>query len=142
MVSKFAFKFNLCRYIEEKQQKKDAMKARATAAAGPGYVAPSLVSSSGSREGFKEGSASKLKQPPTRTASGKLMGVGVGGWIPLGLDNTFHSRYFALVKTRFDDCQYLLMTAGGVRVTNLTPPASGGNPSLGGRSKAGARWRT
>ena len=41
--------------------------------------------------------------------------------VPVGLDTTFHTMLFLCVKTRYT---VLLMTAGMIRVTNLTPPGS------------------
>ena len=66
---------------EEKERKKEEMRSRAAAAAGPGYVAPSLVSGGtfDKNEAFKEGSGRNLKAPPQRTASGHLMGISGGG---------------------------------------------------------------
>ena len=63
---------------EEKDRKRYEMRARAMAAAGPGYAAPKLVTQNSFKadEAFKEGTASTVTVPPNRTASGHLMGIG------------------------------------------------------------------
>lgn len=65
----------------ERNARAAAMKARAARAAGGAYKSPSLVTHGSFKksEAFKQGSASMLQGSPTRTASGKLIGLGPAG---------------------------------------------------------------